>query len=136
MERARALRCPKGCKPAQNGFRFVRYYGPSRRAVYRCLKCNWQFSERYNSVFAGFRKNDETIYRILKALCEGNGIRATARIFGVDINTVTRILDQAAMHCQEVNEYMITNYHMEECQVDELWTFVKKRKHTSHHWKS
>jgi hypothetical protein len=31
---------------------------------------------------------------------------------------------------------LIRNYHLEECQLDELWSFVKKRKRTSRHWKN
>jgi len=65
---------------------------------------------------------------VLKALCEGNGIRAAARIFDINRKTGERILDQAAVHCQKVSEKLIKNYHLKECQMDELWSFVKKRK--------
>ncbi|MEW6732686.1 MAG: hypothetical protein AB1489_15270 [Acidobacteriota bacterium] len=65
---------------------------------------------------------------MLKALAEGSGIRATARIFDIDKKTVERILEQAGKHCQQVSELLITDYHMEECQLDELRAFVKKWK--------
>jgi transposase-like protein len=122
-------KCPKGCEINRKEIKFVRTYGPNRTILNRCGKCNYQFSIRRESVFKGFHTEEKTIYRILKALCEGNGIRGTARIFEISTNTVMKILVQAAKHCGKVNEQLISNYHMEECQIDELWTFVKKRKH-------
>lgn len=130
------LQCPNGCKTVEPAFKLIRYYGPSRTPYYRCLKCGREFSARHDSIFAGFHTDEQTIYRVLKALAEGNGIRACARIFDISKNTVALILEHAARHCQKVNEYLIQNYHLEECQLDELWSFVKKRKHTSRRLKS
>ena len=121
-------RCPNGCAINRSELRVAHYYGPHRTAVYRCAKCQKRFSQRWTSVFVGFHLDDPTIYRVLKALCEGNGIRATARIFEINRKTVERILDHAAAHCQKVSERLLKNYHLKECQLDELWSFVKKRK--------
>ena len=130
------LQCPNGCQTVEKDFKLVEYYGPHRTPLYRCLKCSQRFSGRHASIFAGFHTADQTIYRVLKALAEGNGIRACTRIFDIDKNTVVRILEQAAQHCQAVTQCLIQNYQMEECQLDELWSFVKKRKRTSQPWKS
>jgi hypothetical protein len=70
---------------------------------------------------------------VLKALSEGIGIRAAARIFDLDKDTVVLILERAAEHCKRVSEQLIKNYPMDECQLDELGSFVKKRKHVSQH---
>jgi transposase-like protein len=111
------LHCPNGCQTVATDFKLIRYYGPHRTPEYRCLKCEREFSARHESVFAGFHTDEETIYRVLKALAEGNGIRACARIFDLDKNTVARILGQAAAHCQRVSEHLIRNYHLEERNV-------------------
>jgi transposase-like protein len=123
------LHCPNGCNAVGDDFKLVRCYGPNRTTLYRCRKCSREFSSRYNSVFFGFHTDEQTIYRVLKALAEGNGIRACSRIFDIDKNTVIRILSVAGVHCQQVTEQLIGNYHLKECQLDELWSFVKKRKH-------
>lgn len=120
--------CPNGCIVKASQLRVSHYYGPHRTVRYRCPKCQMRFSERLFSIFAGFHTDDPTIYRVLTALGEGNGIRATARIFDINRKTVERILDHAAAHCQKVSEKLIKHYHLEECQLDELWSFVKKRK--------
>lgn len=127
------LRCPHGCKPVKQGFKLVRRYGPHYTPLYECLRCSQQFSGRYDSVFSGFHTDEQTIYRVLKALSEGIGIRAAARIFDLDKKTVVLILERAAEHCKRVSEQLIKNYRMDECQLDELWSFVKKRKHVSQH---
>jgi transposase-like protein len=89
----------------------IRHYGPHHTALYRCLKCRREFSSRHTSVFSGFHTDEQTIYRVLKALAEGNGMRACARIFGIDKNTVALILETAAGHCQQVSEHLIQDYH-------------------------
>lgn len=128
MKSPRSLRCPNGCKTIETDFKLVECYGPHRTPLYRCLKCGQRFSGRHDSVFAGFHTDEQTIYRVLKALAEGNGIRACARIFDIDKKTVVLILETAACHCKEVSAQLIQDYHMDECQLDELWSFVKKRK--------
>lgn len=127
------LRCPHGCKSVKQGFKLVRRYGPHYTPLYECLRCGQQFSGRYDSVFSGFHTDEQTIYRVLKALSEGIGIRAAARIFDLDKNTVVLMLERAAEHCKRGSEQLIKNYPMDECQLDELGAFVKKRKHVSQH---
>ncbi len=74
------LRCPHGCKSVKQGFKLARRYGPHYTPLYECLRCGQQFSGRYDSVFSGFHTDEQTIYHVLKALSEGIGIRAAARI--------------------------------------------------------
>ena len=131
MKSTPMLSCPNGCKTVGGDLKLVRLYGPNRTPLYRCLTCGREFSSRHASLFSGFHTDEETIYRVLKALAEGNGLRACARIFGIDTKTVALILDTAACHCKKLSEHLITNYHMDECQLDELWSFVKKRKRIS-----
>jgi hypothetical protein len=80
MKSTPRLQCPNGCKAVERDFKLIRYYGPHRTPDYRCRRCGCELSARSNSVFAGFHTDEETIYRILKALAEGNGMRACARI--------------------------------------------------------
>jgi transposase-like protein len=134
MKQLPTLCCPNGCKTVGGDFKFVEFYGPNNTPRFRCLKCNRKFSARHDSPFAGFHTDDSTIYRVLKALAEGNGIRACSRIFDIDKNTLIRILKVAGQHCQKVSEQLIQNYHLKECQLDELWSFVKKRKRVCQRW--
>ena len=130
------LRCcplPTDAKPLPAIFLLLRLYGPNRTRGYHGLTCGRDFSSRHASIFSGFHTDEETIYGLLKALAEGKGRRACARIFDIDTKTVALILDTAARQCKPLSEQLIKNYHMDQCQLDELWSFVKKRKRISRH---
>jgi len=127
---------PNGGRTVEENFKLVGHYGPNRTPLSRCVDCGREFSARHRSVFSGFPTEEQTIDRVLKALAAGNGIRACASIFDLEKNTVGRILETAALHCQQVSAQLIQSYHLEECQVDELWSLVKKRQRISGHLKN
>ena len=60
----------------------------------------------------------------VRALAEGNSIRATGRILQVDKDTVCDWLNRAALQCRLVVLYLWNRLHVTECQLDELWGFV------------
>ena len=70
----------------------------------------------------------ETIQTIILAVAESNSVRGTARIFKLDKDGVNRVVLKAGAHCKKVLENLITDLCLNECQLDELWSFVKKRK--------
>jgi IS1 family transposase len=63
----------------------------------------------------------------MRALAEGNSLRGTGRIVGVDKDTICDWLNQAARHCRAVTSYFWHTFHLRECQLDELWSFVRKK---------
>ena len=73
------------------------------------------------------KADEETFYRTIACLVEGNGIRATGRIMGLDKDTVCQWLKRAAEHVEAVSRYLMVNLHFEEVQLDEFWSFVKKK---------
>jgi len=71
---------------------------------------------------------EESNYTIaMRALAEGNSLRGTGRIVEVDKDTVCDWLDRAGRHCRAVTTYLFDNLHITECQLDELWSFVRKK---------
>jgi hypothetical protein len=70
-------------------------------------------------------KADQAIFELaVRALAEGNALRATARIVQVDKDMVCAWFDRAAHHCLAVMLSLWYNLHVRECQLDELWSFV------------
>jgi IS1 family transposase len=61
------------------------------------------------------------------ALAEGSGIRTTSRILDVDKDTVQRCALAAGLQCQFVESVLMHHLHLEECQLDEMWSFVYKK---------
>ena len=58
------------------------------------------------------------------ALAEGLGIRAVARVFEVDPNTVLRWLVEAADHLQAFSRYFLHDLHVDQVQLDELFALL------------
>ena len=103
-------------------------YGKNRTHLLRCKTCNQRFSENRNTIFMHSNYGKETIQRIILAIAESNSIRGTSRILSLDKDAVNRIVLKAGEHCKEILENLIRDLCLNECQLDELWTFVKKRK--------
>lgn len=93
----------------------------------QCAMCKTTFSIRQDTAYLGIR-SDEGIFTIaMRALAEGNSIRGTARIVDIDKDLVTAWLDHAAFHCMVVIQSFFRHLHITECQLDELWGFVRKK---------
>ncbi len=72
--------------------------GPWRQLY--CRSCHGYFLETHGTMFHGKRLSVELIVRVLACLAEGLGIRATARVFESDANTVLQWLVEAAEQLQ------------------------------------
>ena len=102
-------------------------FGKQHIQLLRCRTCNKRFSERHHTVFSGLRLDEKTVTEILLGLAEGLSIRACARVKGVNKDTVQRVLERARHHCIKVLTELLKDLHLTECQLDELWAFIKKR---------
>ena len=111
-------------------------YGKNQTQLLRCKVCGRTFSERRGTPLFNLKADEETFYRTIACLVEGIGIRATARIMGLDKDTVCRWLDRASQHVEAVSRYLMVNLHFEEVQLDEFWSFVRKKGRTSRPWRS
>ena len=59
---------------------------------YRCTRCNKTFSE--SQPLDGLRTEQEKVVQIVKLLCEGLGVRATARLTDSHVSEFTRVLSR------------------------------------------
>jgi IS1 family transposase len=65
---------------------------------------------------------------VISALVEGNSMRSTARMTGVDRNTINSLLLRAGERCQRIMDERMRNLECHYLQVDEIWTFVGKKR--------
>ena len=61
---------------------------------------------------------------ILKMLCEGMSMRATARLTDVSFNTVAKLLIGAGKVCADLHDEQVQNVTASKVQCDEIWTFT------------
>lgn len=64
---------------------------------------------------------------VLKLLVEGNSIRSTERITGISRNAIMRLLVRFGDACREYLDLNLSNLHLEHVEIDEIWTFVRKK---------
>ena len=96
--------------------------GPWRQL--HCTACDGYFPEHHGTIFHGKQAAVELIVRVLACLAEGLGIRATARVFEVDPNTVLHWLVEAAEQLKAFSSYFLCEVHVQQVQLDELYAVL------------
>jgi hypothetical protein len=70
--------------------------------------------------------SENEIIRICKLLVEKNGIRSIERITGHHRDTIGRLLEDLAENAEYVNETLLRSIPLEQYEMDEIWTMIKK----------
>ena len=73
--------------------------------------------------------------RILGCLVEGNSLRATTRMCGVSINTVTKLLVDLGTACALYQNEALRNLKCKRIQCDEIWSFCYKKQKNVTPWR-
>ena len=94
-----------------------------------CQACGSSVALRYGTAYYNLEADPAIFETAVRALAEGNSLRATARIVQIDKDTACDWLNRAAQHCRVVMLYLWRNLHVTECQLDELWSFVHTKEH-------
>jgi transposase-like protein len=126
--------CPnKDCKDYglrnHGNIKYRGKYGKNKsKDLLYCKTCGKRFASTRATAFFGLHLSEEKIGQIIHHAAEGVGVRATARLLGLDKDTVNRVILRAGEHCQLVLSSLLRSLKLKETQLDELWAFVKKRK--------
>jgi IS1 family transposase/lambda repressor-like predicted transcriptional regulator len=74
-------------------------------------------------MFSMNRLSTEKRAQILSMLVEGNSLRATTRMAGVSINTVSKLLLDVGEACTEYQDRTLRDLPCKTIQADEIWAF-------------
>jgi hypothetical protein len=88
------------------------------------LGCRGYFLETVGTPFHAKQVAPDKLLWAIAALAEGLGIRAGARGFGVDPHTVLGWLVEAAAHLETFTRYHVRDLHVEQVQMDELFSLL------------
>jgi hypothetical protein len=90
----------------------------------QCVACGAYFLETHGTPVHGTRVAPELVVWAVGALAEGLGIRAVARVFEVDPNTVLQWLVEAADHLKVFSQYFLHDVRVTQVQLDELYALL------------
>jgi len=110
----------------KNVIRFGRQRNGTQR--YRCTECKRTFARTVNTPFFQKHLKKQEIVQICKLLSEKVSFRAIARITGHHLDTVRAVTDVVAKHCRKFNDYFVQELKLDPIEVDEMWSYVKKKK--------
>jgi IS1 family transposase len=96
--------------------------GPWRQ--FYCTACEGYFLETHGTPFHGKRVAPDLLVWAVGALAEGLGIRAVARVFEVDPNTVLHWLVEVADHATAFSRYFLHDVRVTQVQLDELFALL------------
>ena len=96
--------------------------GPWRQLY--CTRCEGYFQETQGTPLHGKRVAPEKLVWAVGALAEGLGIRAVARVFEVDPNTVLAWLVEVAEHAAAFSQYFLHDVRVTQVQLDELFALL------------
>jgi hypothetical protein len=89
-----------------------------------CKACEASVVLSDGMAYDGLEAESAIFETAVRALAEGNAIRATARIVHVAKDTVCAWLHRVACPCRTVLLSFWHDLHVSECQLDALWSFV------------
>src|SRR6266852_9304735 len=89
-----------------------------------CTSCDGSFQETHGTPLHGKRVPPDLLVWAVGALAEGLGMRAVARVFEVDPNTVLAWLVEAADHAVAFSRYFLHDVRVTQVQLDELFALL------------
>lgn len=100
-------KCSEYKKPNNDGHIIFSHMDGMKKDIMflRCKVCGKKFSENKGTMFYWKKKDRDMISKVLTATSEGMGIRAAARTFGIDKDTVLAWVKQGGKHSQKVENF-------------------------------
>jgi transposase-like protein len=93
-----------------------------------CRTCGKRFAPTLGTPIYGAHLPLEIIHDVIHHAAEGCSVRATARLLKLSNSTVNDIILKVGEHIEKVHSELMVSLQMTEVQLDELWTFVKKKR--------
>jgi IS1 family transposase/transposase-like protein len=100
------------------------YPNGGRWRQFQCRSCKQYFLETHGTPLHGKRVPPELLVWAVGAVAEGLGIRAVARVFAVDPNTVLQWLTEVADQAAACSRYFLRDVHATQVQLDELFALL------------
>lgn len=97
---------------------------------FKCGQCRKTFTEDHERPLDEMRLPLEKALLCLNLLVEGNSIRSTERITGVEKKTIMSLLVLAGEKCERLMNKKLRNVKVSDIQADEIWAYVGMKEKT------
>jgi transposase-like protein/IS1 family transposase len=94
---------------------------------YYCATCFKSFIEDQDKPLENMYLPIETAVLCIALLVEGNSLRSTERLTGVNINTLMKLVVTAGEKCEKFLEDRIKDVRVKDVECDELWCFIQMK---------
>jgi transposase-like protein len=85
----------------------IDHFGKARHRLLYCRACKARFSEFKGTPFFNSKLPHDKVLAVLEHLAEGCGVRQTARLVGVNKDTVTRLALLAGRHAKDAHDDLV-----------------------------
>lgn len=113
----------------RTGAHNIKVYSYAERRFY-CTTCQRTFSADKGTFFETLRTPRPLLLDVVAMLVERNSLRAISRIKHCKVDAVLHWLDLAGQQAATVSRHFIRGLRLQQAQIDELWTFIKKNSRT------
>jgi len=118
----------KECKHyGQKGAGNIGVKSRKHQQVY-CKSCKNSWTITRDTFFYHLKKPVAFVLEVLLLLSEGMGVNAIHRVKGVKSETLNSWILKASHHVEAVSTHLKQNMHLTQCQIDEFWSFIYKKK--------
>jgi hypothetical protein len=91
----------------QGNLLVIDHFGKSSHRLLYCRICKDRFSEFKGTPFFNSKLPHDKVLAVLEHLAEGCGVRQTARLVGVNKDTVTRLALLAGIHAKAAHDELV-----------------------------
>ena len=98
---------------------------------YRCTLCGVTWIPVRPKLFGDMRIDEKDGILCLRMLLEGNSIRTTERLTGINRNTILRLLETIGNRALRYWDDKMTNLSAQNVECDEIWGFVGCKQKTN-----
>ena len=129
--------CPnKNCKHYKQinagNLKIKQYQGKVQKiALLQCLSCGTIFSEKRGTIYFRLHCKEKDFNNVMRCLMTRMSIREIVRLTGVYERKIYRWILKAGEFMKDILDFKIKKIQLNECQLDEMWTFVKMKTKTA-----
>ena len=93
-----------------------------------CKYCKNRWVLTKGTMFFDLRTPLDKVINTLLLLVRGMGVNNACRQSGVRSESLLNWIEKAAKHSNEFTQYMQQEMHIDQIQIDEFWSFIRKKR--------